>query len=88
MSENGPREGTRDLPKRDRDAGFRAVDPETPAGQAYAALGRAARRRREELLELVRQGLSAPRIVELYQVAHPLEMPVTAEEIRALTGHR
>jgi hypothetical protein len=88
MSENGPREGTRDLPKRDRDAGYRAVDPGTSAGIAYAALGRAARRRREELLELVRQGLSAPRITELYQSAHPLEPAVTIHEIRALARRR
>ncbi len=88
MSENGPREGTRDLPKRDRDAGYRAIDPGTPAGTAYAALGRAARRRREELLDLVRQGLSSPRIVEIYRVAHPLEPVVTSDEIRALVRHR
>ena len=88
MSENGPREGTRDLPKRDRDAGFRAVDPATPAGMTYSALGRAARRRREELLDLVRQGFSAPRIVELYRIAHPLEPVVTTDEIRALARHR
>lgn len=84
MSENGPREGTRDLPRRDREASFRAVEPGTPAGLAYAALGRAARRRREEILELVRQGLPAARIAQLYQSAHPLEMPVTPAEIRAV----
>ena len=88
MSENGPREGTRDLPKRDREAGFRAVDPRTPAGIAYAEIGRAARRRRDELLELVRQGLPAARIAALYQAAHPLELPVTAEEIRSLARRR
>ncbi len=88
MSENGPREGTRDLPKRDRDSGHRAVDPGTPAGMAYAALGRAARRRREELLELLRQGFSGPRVVELYRIAHPLEPVVTTDEIRALARHR
>lgn len=88
MSENGPREGTRDLPKRDREAGHRAVDPATPAGKAYAALSRAARRRREELFELVHQGLSAERIVEVYQGAHPLEPTVTVGEIRALVRRR
>ena len=88
MSENGPREGTRDLPRRDRDAGSRSIDPETPAGVAYAALGRAARRRRDELLALVRQGVSAPQIAELYRVAHPLEPTVTPEEIRALDRRR
>jgi hypothetical protein len=85
MSENGPREGTRDLPKRDRDAGHRAIEPGTPAGEAYAALGRAARRRREALLDLVRQGLSASRIAEVYRVDHPLEPVVTHDEVRALT---
>lgn len=88
MSENGPREGTRDLPKRDRDAGHRAVEPGTLAGIAYAALGRAARRRREELLELVRQGYSASRVAELYQIAHPLEPAATTDEIRALARRR
>jgi hypothetical protein len=86
MSENGPREGTRDLPKRDRDAGARAVDPESPAGRAYTSLGRAARRRREELLGLIEQGIPVPRIAELYRTAHPLEPTVTADEIRALAG--
>lgn len=88
MSENGPREGTRDLPRRDREAGHRAVEPGTPAGRAYAALGQAARRRRDELLELLGQGVPAPRIVELYQTAHPLEPAVTTNEIRALSRHR
>ena len=55
---------------------------------AYAALGRAARRRREELLKLLDQGFSIPRIVELYQVAHPTESAVTADELRALSRHR
>lgn len=88
MSENGPREGTRDLPKRDRDSGYRAVEPGTPAAITYAALGRAARRRREELRELVRQGHAPSRVAQLYQDAHPLEVPVTLDEIRALTRPR
>ena len=88
MSENGPREGSRDLPKRDRDAGHRAVDPTTPAGQAYAALGRAAHRRREELLELVREGLPEARIAQRYRDAHPTEATVTPREIRALARRR
>ena len=88
MSENGPREGTRDLPKRDRDAGYRGVEPGTQMDTAYAALGRAAARRREELLELVRQGHPPHRIVELYQSAHPLELPISLNEIRALTRRR
>ena len=87
MSENGPREGTRDLPKRDRDSGHRAVEPGTPAGEAYAALTRAARRRREELVALVREGTPADRIIELYGREHPLEPPVTASEIRSLAKH-
>lgn len=88
VSENGPREGTRDLPKRDRDAGHRSVDPGTPAGKAYAALRRAAARRREELFELVRQGLSAEQISETYRTTHPLEPMVTVGEIRALERRR
>ncbi len=88
MSENGPREGTRDLPGRDRDAGHRAVDPTSPAGRSYAAMGRAARRRRAELLELARTGLSARRVAELYRIAHPLEPEVTADEVRAVHRHR
>ena len=88
MSENGPREGTRDLPKRDRESAYRAVDPSTAAGKAYATLGRATRRRREELLELARQGYSAPRIAELYMADHPLEPAVTTSEIRGLARRR
>ncbi len=88
MSENGPREGTRDLPKRDRDAGFRAVESGTPAGEAYAALSRAARRRRELLLELVRQGIPSDRVIDQYQNEHPLEPAVTADELRALARLR
>ncbi len=88
MSENGPREGSRDLPKRDREAGFRAVEPGTPAGRAYAALSQASRRRRAEILELVRQGFPESRIVEAYQTAHPLEPMVTADEIRAVSRRR
>lgn len=88
MSENGPREGTRDLPKRDRDAGHRAVEPGSPAGRAYAAVRQAARRRREELLELVRQDLTDERISELYRAAHPLEPLVTTREIRAVARGR
>jgi len=88
MSENGPREGTKDLPKRDRDSGHRAVDPGSPAGRAYGALGRAARRRREELLTLLHRGLSASRVTELYQAAHPLEPVVTLDELRALSRER
>ena len=88
MSENGPREGTRDLPKRDRDAGHRAVDPGTPAGRAYASLGRATRRRREELLEHIHAGLSTPRVAELYGNTHPLEPAVTSDEIRALARNQ
>lgn len=85
MSENGPREGTRDLPKRDREAGYRAVEAGTPAGRAYAALNQATRRRRAEILDLVRRGLPESRIVEAYQTAHPLEPVVTADEIRAVS---
>ncbi len=88
MSENGPREGTRDLPKRDRDAGHRSVDPDSPAGLAYARLGRAAQRRRDELLELVRRGLSPARVAEEYGTAHPLEPAVSIDEVRAIARRR
>ncbi len=88
VSENGPREGTRDLPKRDREAGYRAVESGTPAGKAYAALNQASRRRRAEILDLVRQDLPDPRIAELYQKAHPLEPVVTTDEIRAVSRRR
>jgi len=88
MSENGPREGTRDLPKRDRDAGARAVDPGSPAGLAYAALRRATRRRQEELIELLDQGLTPQRAAEQYAAHHPLEPTVTTDEVRALSRRR
>ncbi|HXY47300.1 MAG TPA: hypothetical protein VEK13_05340 [Thermoplasmata archaeon] len=88
MSENGPREGTQDLPRRDRDVGHRAVGPGTPAGAAYASLGRAARRRREELLGLIQQGLSVPAVSARYRREHPLEPEVTPDEIHALLRSR
>ncbi len=88
MSENGPREGTRDLPKRDREAGFKSVDPGTPAGSAYASMGRAAQRRREELRELLRSGHSPAQVVEIYRTTHPLEPVPTPDELRALARLR
>jgi len=87
MSENGPREGSRDLPKRDRDAGHRSVALGTPAGDAYASLGRANRRRRDELLGLLREGVPAPDVSSRYARAHPLEAEVTPDEIRTYVAY-
>src|SRR5208282_2072553 len=46
MSENGPREGTKDLPRSGPDAGRRAVDGGSAAGAVYQSISRRARRRR------------------------------------------
>ena len=84
MSENGPREGTRDLPRSGPEAGRRAVDDDSTAGAAYSALQRQIRRRRDELLDLLRSGLSDPAAAAQYSRLHPLEHEVTPEEVAAL----
>ncbi len=81
MSENGPREGTRDLPRRHPEAGHRVVDRNSPSGVAYDRLARRERRRREEILQLVRAGLSFEAIATRYASDHPLERDVTREEV-------
>jgi hypothetical protein len=80
MSENGPREGTRDLPRRDRDAGHRSVDPGSPAGLMYDGLARRERRRREEVAELVADGLGFEEVRGRYQAAHPADRELTRAE--------
>ncbi|MGA8664528.1 MAG: hypothetical protein WB809_05635 [Thermoplasmata archaeon] len=86
MSENGPREGTRDLPRRSPEAGHRAVDPHSPTGIAYDRLARRQRRRLAEILGMVRSGLSFEVIVAQYGRDHPIERDVTEEEFRAAEG--
>jgi hypothetical protein len=86
MSENGPREGTRDLPRRDPDAGHRSVDPNSPSGVAYARLARRDQRRRAEIRALVDSGLSVEEVAARYAREHPLEREVTTDEVRA--AHR
>jgi len=89
MSENGPREGTRDLPRRDPEAGHRAVDEDSTAGLAYRRLAQSLRRRRAELVELAAAGGSPSSIAAAYQAAHPLETPVSAREVdRAIEDAR
>ena len=83
MSENGPREGTRDLPRRSPDSGQRSVDPQSPSGLAYDRLARRERRRREEIRLLLRSGLSVEAVAERYAHEHPLERDVTQEEVEA-----
>jgi hypothetical protein len=84
MSENGPREGTKDLPRRPPDAAHRSVDPDSPSGRAYARLGRQEARRRSELAELLRGGLSAEATAARYGHDHPLEREVSPDELAAL----
>lgn len=84
MSENGPREGARDLPRRDPDAGRRAVDPDSLAGRAYGSAARLLRRRREDLRELAEQRLSPEAIIDRFDRDHPAEHPATLEEVRAV----
>lgn len=81
MSENGPREGTRDLPRSGPDAGRRAVDKNSSAGVAYGTLSRSLRRRRAELVALVKAGGTTSSVAKSYQADHPLEPAVTQDEI-------
>jgi len=81
LSENGPREGTRELPKRSPDAGYRAVDEGSAAGAAYNQLVLSLRRRRAELVALAMAGLAEAEITRTYGANHPLEPSVSAREI-------
>jgi hypothetical protein len=88
VSENGPREGTRDLPRPGPDAGHRAVDEDSTAGVAYGTLSRSLRRRRAELAALKEAGGTTATIAAFYQAEHPLEAAVTAEEIDAAVAEK
>jgi hypothetical protein len=83
MSENGPREGTRDLPRPDPEARQRGVDDDSTAGVAYGTLSRSLRRRRAELVALIEAGAHRSTVAVSYQLEHPLEPTVTNEEIDA-----
>ncbi len=83
LSENGPREGTRDLPRRDPEAGFRAADEKSRAGAAYREFSQSIQRRRAELLALAAAGGTPTSIAADYQASHPLEMPVSAREVQS-----
>ena len=83
MSENGPREGTRDLPRPGPEAGRRAVDDQSPAGLAYASISRSLRRRRAELAALAKAGGTAASVAKAYEADHPLEPGVSAGEVDA-----
>ena len=83
MSENGPREGTRDLPRPAPDAGRRAIEADSLAGVAYGSLSRSLRRRRAELLALAEAGGTVSAIAKSYGADHPLEPEVTAAEVEA-----
>jgi len=88
MSENGPREGTRDMARPGPDAGRRSVESDSPAGIAYSSLARSLRRRREELRALAEAGRSEAAIAESYQKEHPLEPVVTFDEVRMALAPR
>ncbi|MGI0070474.1 MAG: hypothetical protein ACRECT_00095 [Thermoplasmata archaeon] len=81
MSENGPREGTRDLPRAGHETGRRAVEEDSPAGLAYGTLSRSLRRRRADLVALMEGGESSAGAAQAYDAAHPLEPRVSDEEI-------
>jgi len=83
VSENGPREGSRDLPRPGSDAGRRTVDADSAAGVAYGSLSRSLRRRRAELVALVEAGGTLSNVAKSYQLGHPLEPNVTAAEVDA-----
>ncbi len=82
MSENGPREGTRDLPRPAPETGRRAVEEDSPAGVAYAALSRSLRRRRAELAERMGSGATIESVARSYEADHPFEPAVTPNEIQ------
>jgi hypothetical protein len=87
VSENGPREGTRDLPRRNPESGFRTVEENSAAGTAYRRLAQSLRRRREELRSLAAAGGTPASIAADYHARHPLEPPVSDHEIEvALQG--
>jgi hypothetical protein len=83
MSENGPREGTRDLPRPGPETGRRAVEEDSTAGIAYGSLARSMSRRRSELVALMEAGGTVSTVAQAYEARHPLEPPVSAEEIHA-----
>ncbi|HTW40170.1 MAG TPA: hypothetical protein VMF04_04865 [Thermoplasmata archaeon] len=83
MSENGPREGTKDLPRRDPESGLRSVEADSASGRAYDLHAREERRRRDSLRDLIAQGLSPEEIVTRYGRDHPLERAVTVSEVQA-----
>jgi hypothetical protein len=83
MSENGPREGTRDLPRPGPEAGRRTVTADSPAGAAYSSISKSLRRRRAELVALAEAGETAASIARVYQAEHPLEPVVTDDEVAA-----
>ena len=81
MSENGPREGTHDLPRGSPEAGHRAPDADSPAGAAYGKLSKSLRRRRAELVALAEAGAERRDIAKSYESLHPLEPTVTKDEV-------
>jgi hypothetical protein len=81
MSENGPREGTRDLPKRSPEAGLRTPDENSSTGAAYKKLSQSLRRRRAELVELAETGETPSEIAKSYEARHPLEPTVVPHEV-------
>ncbi|MGB6442013.1 MAG: hypothetical protein WBF81_01790 [Thermoplasmata archaeon] len=83
MSENGPREGTRDLPRAGPDSGRRAVDEDSLAAAAYGSLARSLRRRRAELIALLESGEPPEGVAVTYRSDHPLESAVTTDEVDA-----
>jgi hypothetical protein len=83
VSENGPREGTRDLPRPGPEAGRRNIDKGSATGVAYGNLSRSLRRRRAEIVALVKAGGTPSTIATSYRAEHPLEPEVTPGEIRA-----
>jgi hypothetical protein len=88
MSENGPREGTRDLPRSGPESGRRAVDQDSASGAAYQAISRRAVRRRQEILMLVHSGLSVEGAAAAYTRDHPLEKEVTPSEVAVVVASR
>ena len=86
MSENGPREGTRDLPRRDPEAGARSIESDSPAGRAYDTHAREESRRRQEILALSHEGVSREEIPGRFARDHPAERPLSRAEVDEVLG--
>jgi len=81
MSENGPREGARDLPKR-------VPSSRPPTARFVEAMSRHHRVRLTFVRDRLAAGLSPEEVASLYNDSFPQERPMTAEEVRKAAARR